>query len=86
MAYAPDLVRKALQNLFETRDGAASVCPSEVARALAKNRDGTDTCWREAMGDVHAAVDILVKGEDLTLSWKGKVLAERSGPYRIRRL
>ena len=41
--------------------------------------------WREAMPDVHAAVDALVDEGAVRLSWKGRPLAMRAGPYRIAR-
>ncbi|MBG6118507.1 MULTISPECIES: DUF3253 domain-containing protein [unclassified Sphingobium] len=64
--------------LLAGRAPGATVCPSEVARAIA-GPDG----WRDEMPTVHAAVDELM-GEGLVrLSWKGKALAERAGPYRI---
>lgn len=41
--------------------------------------------WRNAMPEVHAAVDLLVAERLVRLSWKGKVLETRIGPYRIGR-
>jgi hypothetical protein len=66
--------------LLAVRADGATVCPSEVARALA-----TDDTWREAMPRVHAAVDQLLDDGLITLSWKGRPLPRRSGPYRIGR-
>jgi hypothetical protein len=57
----------------------ATICPSEVARAVTPD-------WRSAMPAVHAAVDELVRDGLVRLSWKGQPLATRSGPYRIGRL
>jgi hypothetical protein len=34
---------------------------------------------------VHAAVDQLVTDDQVWLSWQGKAMATRSGPYRIAR-
>jgi hypothetical protein len=59
----------------------ATLCPSEVARALA----GEDGDWRVRMGEVHAAVDGLIAAGAVRLSWKGAAMAERGGPYRIGR-
>ncbi len=65
-------------SLLARRASGATICPSEVARVIA-------TDWRGAMPAVHAAIDALV-GEGLVrLSWKGRSLATRSGPYRIGR-
>lgn len=67
--------------LLAARAEGATVCPSEVARALAA--PGQD--WRDAMPEVHAAVDQLVSDGLVRLSWKGRMLATRAGPYRINR-
>ena len=66
--------------LLASRAADATVCPSEVARAIAPEG------WRAAMPAVHAAVDALVEERRVQLSWKGKTLAKRSGPYRIGRV
>lgn len=41
--------------------------------------------WREAMPEVHAAVDQMVSDGLVRLSWKGRALVTRGGPYRIGR-
>jgi len=41
--------------------------------------------WRGAMPIVHAAIDAMVAQGIVRLSWKGRVLARRDGPYRIAR-
>lgn len=66
-------------SLLARRARDATICPSEVARAIAQD-------WRGAMPIVHAAVDGLVRDGLVRLSWKGQPLAARSGPYRISRL
>ena len=63
-------------SLLARRALDATICPSEVARAIAPD-------WRGAMPAVHAAVDGLVRDGLVRLSWKGRALATRSGPYRI---
>ena len=73
--------REATLALLDARAEGATVCPSEVARALA----GAGGDWREAMPRVHAAVDQLVAEGRVRLSWKGRRLAARAGPYRINR-
>lgn len=80
-------VEIAILDLVATRPTNATVCPSEVARKLATASacDGSGTDWRLAMPRVHAAVDRLLREGSLRISWKGKPLAARSGPYRIRR-
>ena len=65
-------------SLLARRAPDATICPSEVARAIAPD-------WRAAMPAVHAAVDALVRDGLVRLSWKGQALTTRSGPYRIAR-
>ena len=65
-------------SLLARRAPDATICPSEVARAIAPD-------WRGAMPAVHAAIDALVRDGQVRLSWKGQPLATRSGPYRISR-
>lgn len=67
--------------LLAGRAADTTVCPSEVARAIAAAADGAD--WRGAMPAVHAAVDRMVADGLVRLSWKGVTLRERAGPYRI---
>ncbi|WP_254603125.1 DUF3253 domain-containing protein [Sphingomonas bacterium] len=71
--------RAATLALLDRRTPGATVCPSEVARALA-------TDWRGAMPIVHAAIDDMLADGVVRLSWKGVVLATRDGPYRIGRV
>ena len=76
--------RVAAMTLIAAREADATVCPSEVARAMAASR-GDPAAWRDVMPVVHAVVDQML-GEDLIrLSWKGRTLDCRAGPYRIRR-
>jgi Protein of unknown function (DUF3253) len=65
--------------LLAARAEDATVCPSEVARVLAAETGE----WRDAMPGVHAAVDQLAADGLVRLSWKGRPLATRAGPYRI---
>lgn len=71
--------RAATLSLLARRAPDATICPSEVARAVAPD-------WRGVMPAVHAVVDALVHDGLVQLSWKGRPLATRSGPYRIARL
>jgi hypothetical protein len=66
--------------LLAMRAPDATVCPSEVARAIAA---GCPAEWRDAMPSVHAAVDRLLGEDRVRLSWKGRPLPTRAGPYRI---
>ncbi len=71
--------RAATLTLLARREPDATICPSEVARMIAID-------WRDAMPAVHAAIDELLRDGLVRLSWKGRPLATRSGPYRIGRL
>lgn len=64
--------------LLASRATGGTICPSEVARAVA-----TDGDWRAAMPSVHMAVDDLLSDGKIVLSWKGRLLNHRQGPYRI---
>lgn len=68
------------------RSQGATICPSEVARAMAAEAAPEADNWRDAMPTVHAAVDRLLSENCVQLSWKGKPLVVRAGPYRIRRV
>ena len=73
--------RAATLTMLAQRATDATVCPSEVARYLA--REGACEDWRQAMPVVHAAVDDLLASEVIQLRWKGTQLETRAGPYRI---
>jgi len=66
--------------ILASRSPDATVCPSEVARAIAPG-----AAWRDAMPAVHSAVDRLFDEGAVRISWKGQSLATRAGPYRIGR-
>lgn len=76
-----DDARAATLALLAQRQTGATVCPSEVARALTVHASSAQ--WREAMPVVHAAVDTLLADGSVCLSWKGQVIERRTGPYRI---
>lgn len=81
---APGNAEAETRALLRRRALSATVCPSEIARALAAIA-GEPADWRRAMPLVHAAVDTLVAQGRVQLSWKGVLLSSRTGPYRIRR-
>ena len=68
-----------MRALLEQRDPGKTLCPSEVARALA----GADGNWRGRMDEVHDAADTLLAENAVVLSWQGERLPKRDGPYRI---
>jgi hypothetical protein len=67
--------------LLARRARGATICPSEVARTIAAAAGKAD--WRGEMSAVHAAIDAMVTERLIWLSWKGKAMAVREGPYRI---
>lgn len=71
--------------LLGLRALGATICPSEVARRLAAGAGGDGENWRDMMPLVHAAVDDLAGDGLVRLSWKGRSLDRRAGPYRIRK-
>ncbi|WP_267386583.1 DUF3253 domain-containing protein [Sphingomonas sp. GC_Shp_3] len=82
----PADARAATLALLAARAPEATVCPSEVARAIAAgDTQGAIATWRDAMPVVHDAVDGLVTDGLVRLSWRGKRLSARAGPYRIAR-
>lgn len=70
-------------SLLEQRGAEATICPSEVARAIAGGESQTAFAWRGQMPAVHDAVDGLLADKLIQLTWKGRELAAREGPYRI---
>ena len=70
--------RRATLALLATRAPGATICPSEVARAMTSQGD-----WRAAMPAVHSTIDRLLGEGTIQLSWKGEQLTSRAGPYRI---
>ncbi|WCT72656.1 DUF3253 domain-containing protein [Sphingomonas naphthae] len=73
--------------LLANRAVNATICPSEVARAVAEKSDGKDAhSWRREMPAVHAAIDDLLARGLVRISWKGHDLPARTGPYRVRRV
>ncbi|QYA09965.1 DUF3253 domain-containing protein [Agrobacterium larrymoorei] len=59
-----------------------TTCPSEVARALARD-DSKPSEWRGYMPIVHEAVDALNARGEIILTWKSAIITKRTGPYRI---
>lgn len=82
-AAAQKQIRKTIQTLLAARAPGATVCPSEVARAMAADAGKED--WRSEMPAVHRAVDAMIAEGLVRLSWKGEPMPVREGPYRIGR-
>jgi len=75
-----DAARHMAMALLAERAPGATICPSEVARAMGGKSD-----WRDWMSTVHTAIDQLLDDGCIRLSWKGWILPGRIGPYRIAR-
>ena len=78
-----DRVRDITVALLAARAPTATLCPSEVARAVGAEA-GTD--WRDEMPAVHVAVQELVAESVVRLSWRGVTRQVGDGPYRIGRV
>lgn len=68
--------------LLARRDASATICPSEVARALGGEE------WRGLMEPVRAAARRLVAVGEVEITQRGEVVADPgdvTGPIRIRR-
>ena len=71
----------ALRKLLESRPLSASVCPSEVARAV------DPEAWRDLMEPARAAARRLVASGEAQITQQGRVVdaSTARGPIRIRR-
>jgi uncharacterized protein DUF3253 len=76
-------VRATALALLSSRAPGATICPSEVARAIASGGGHAD--WRTGMPAVHEAIDAMAAEGLVRLTWKGEAMAAREGPYRIGR-
>ena len=76
-------IRAAIEALVGARAEGATVCPSEVARALA----GADGPWRTLMPDVRSAAAELAREGRLSVTRGGKEVDALSagGPIRLGR-
>jgi hypothetical protein len=82
-AWSDGDARATVLALLARRAEGATLCPSEVARAMAAAAERDD--WRAEMAGVHAAVAGLVAEGLVRLSWKGEARQVGDGPYRIKR-
>ena len=75
----------ALVRLLDARAATASVCPSEVARAVAAERGQEE--WRSLMGPARAAAQRLVAGGQAQVTQGARVVdpSTARGPIRVRR-
>lgn len=81
---APDPIADAILELAGARGAGKSICPSEVARALARGEDGD--AWRARMSSVRRVAIKLSEAGRLDILRKGKPVsgAEIRGVIRLR--
>ncbi|MFC9555010.1 DUF3253 domain-containing protein [Rhodococcus sp. NPDC056960] len=74
-------LENAIGTLLDARADGASICPSDVARAVAPDD------WRPLMEPVRVAARRLVEAGEVEITQKGDVVdpASARGPIRIRR-
>lgn len=77
-----DDIARVMLDLAAQRGPDRTLCPSEVARALA----GEDGDWRAVMPDVHRVAVAAAVAGTIELTQGGTVLPPRRprGPYRLR--
>ncbi|MFB8025494.1 DUF3253 domain-containing protein [Streptomyces sp. NPDC056465] len=78
------LLERAILELLEGRGSAATICPSDAARAV---YDGDDDGWRALMEPTRRAAARLVAAGDVEITQAGRPVepAQARGPIRIRR-
>lgn len=80
----PDALEAEILRQTSERGAAKSICPSEVARALAPDEDA----WRRLMGPIRAAAIRLARQGQVEVLRKGKPVspdAEIRGVIRLRK-
>lgn len=75
-------IAEAVVRLATARGADRSLCPSDVARALA----GTDRDWRRLMPLIHAVVERLARDGRVSISKAGRPvgIGRPRGAYRVR--
>ncbi|WP_230592883.1 DUF3253 domain-containing protein [Rhodococcoides fascians] len=69
-----------IRSLLDARSRDATICPSDVARAL------SDDAWRDSMEPVRRAARRMVDAGEVEITQKGSVIdpSTAKGPIRIR--
>ncbi|MFH8795960.1 DUF3253 domain-containing protein [Streptomyces sp. NPDC017941] len=77
-------MERAILELLEHRDPAATICPSDAARAV---YSGDDDGWRALMEPARRAARRLVAAGEVDITQGGRPVdpAKARGPIRIRR-
>ena len=78
-----DEIARAIESLVDARAEGGTVCPSEVARALAR----ADGSWRPLMAAVRTAAAVLARQGRLSVTRRGEEVDALSagGPIRLGR-
>jgi hypothetical protein len=80
-------LEEAILGLLASRADGATICPSEAARAVAREADGSST-WRELMEPARRAAGRLAAAGEVEVTQGGQVVdvSTARGPVRIRRV
>lgn len=83
-APSADAIETAILALLDQRRAGATICPSEVARALAS---GVDGAWRALMTDVRQVAQAMADDGRLVVTRRGLPVEATSpgGPIRLGR-
>ncbi|WP_041586192.1 DUF3253 domain-containing protein [Terriglobus saanensis] len=75
---------KTILRLLEERGAGKTICPSEVARAVAGSE--TRSAWEPLMEEAREAAFSLVDAGQIVVTQKGRVIDGRTakGPIRLR--
>ncbi|WP_328496837.1 DUF3253 domain-containing protein [Streptomyces sp. NBC_00414] len=78
-------LERAILELLERRAPAATICPSDAARAV---YEGDDDGWRALMEPARRAARRLVEAGEVEITQGGRAVepAKARGPIRIRRV
>lgn len=79
----PETIERCILDLIAQRRPESSICPSEVARALAPD----DAAWRALMPEIRAAAARLADLGRIRVTQRGRPVCARSarGPIRLSR-
>jgi hypothetical protein len=83
-APSAEALERAIVGLLRRRAASASICPSDVARALAPQ----EAAWRALMPAVRHAARVLANTQRITITRRGAAVDPallEGGPIRLRR-
>jgi hypothetical protein len=85
---ADEALEAAIRDLLADRAATATICPSEAARRVARERGSAEeTAWRSLMEPARMAARRLVDRGEVEIVQHGRVVdpSTAQGPVRIRR-